>query len=226
MNSLLKHPVANLGLGSLLGAVVVGAIWLGTLKFGHEEDKVVAKVGDTPITQSDFLKQTQSEAGAQSLSDLISEQLVLAGAKKYGITASQKDINDMLNTVKEQNNITSDEQLSTLLQQSHMTMADLKKNLKIQVLAQKLSERNVKVTEKEIQDYYNKNKKSLAGKDKKSPALKDVRSKIVATLKQQKAESTSQLLADLAKQFPITIVDPEYKDVKTNIENPSTSALG
>lgn len=219
MKQALYKPVGTLLTGVIVGAVIVGAVWYGTFEVKNHGG-AIAKVGNTPIMRTDFQTQMESAAGSQTLSQLVSNQLIEDGAKKYNITASQSDLKTALQNLEQQNNITSSTMLQAILSANHMTMADLNNNLKIQVLEQKLAERNITVSNTEIQNYYNQNKSQLAVGGK-TPPLSAVKSQIVDAIKQSKAVAPSQLLANLAKEYPIQILDPKYSDVKTAIESPA-----
>lgn len=216
MKSILAKPVYNLLIGGVVGAVIVGAVWFGVYRI--QENSTIAQVGSTKISKVEFLAKTESTAGSQTLQQIITNQLIEDGASKYHMTASAQEIQTALTSLEQQNGISSQTQLDAALAASNLTMADLEKSLRIQVLEQKLAERNVTVSTKEIQDYYNQNKSQMA-QSGKTPALKDVQAQIETTIKQSKAVPASQLLADLAKENSISIMDPKYTSVKTSIEN-------
>lgn len=184
--------------GALVGAVIVGGVWYGTYATGNHQD-IVAKVGDKPITRDALIKQTEAMSGDQMLSQLITNQLVLDAAKKKNITTTTKEVDKQLKSLEQQDGITSDAQLQQALKQSHMTKQDLMDQLKIGVLEKKIAESKVTVTEKQIEDYYNKNKKSLA--TPKKVAISD----IVVSTKAKASDIKTKLsqgssFADLAKQ--------------------------
>ncbi len=210
------------GTGFALGALLVGAAWAAVARFGGD-NAVVATVGNTAITRAQVLQQAERSAGLQILQNIITERLIRDAAEKYNLTATGKEIDDALQQLKAQYNVASDEQLQQMLAQSNSTMSDLRNELEVQVLAEKLGERNVTVSDKEVQDYYNKNKQQFAAsKSGKVPPLADVRDQIVSAIKQSKAKPLNELLADLAKEDPITVRDSRYQDVLSLITNTSS----
>lgn len=219
MKSMLAKPVYSILIGGVAGAVIVGAVWYGVYMI-RDHGGVIGQVGSTQISKSEFLAQTESAAGSQTLQQLISNQLIEYGASQYHMTASSQEIQTALTNLEQQNGISSQTQLEAALVASNLTMADIQKNLRVQVLEQKLAERNVTVTNQEIQDYYNQNKSQMA-QSGKVPALKDVQAQIVSNIKQSKSIPVSELLASLAKEYPILIMDPKYNSVKTSIDNPT-----
>ena len=220
MNQVLKKPVYSLLIGGVVGALIMGAIWYAVYMI-RNHGGVIAQVGTTSISRTEFLSQTESVAGSQTLQQMISNQLIQDGAKKYKMTASSQEMNTALQNLEQQNGITSSAQLQAVLAANNVTMAELQKNLRIQVLEQKLAERNVTVSNQEIQSYYNQNKSQLA-QGGKVPPLSAVKTQIIDQIKQSKATPPDQLLADLAKQYPILIMDAKYNSVKTAIETPTS----
>lgn len=155
----------------------------------HGKDSVVAMVGNTPITRSQLLAETEAYAGQSMLSELISNQLVEDAAAKQHITASQAEINQELQSIEAQNGITSQAQLQQALQQSHMSMDEFMNQIKVSVLVQKVAEAKVKVTPEEIQTYYNQNKSSLGTPEQRTLSHIVVKTKSLA----------DQIQSDLAK---------------------------
>ncbi|MDQ0188627.1 peptidyl-prolyl cis-trans isomerase [Alicyclobacillus cycloheptanicus] len=210
-------------LGAVGGAVIVGAAW-GITAYANEGGPLIAKVGDTAIHQSDLYAKLEATGGSSELEEMIDEQLIADGAKKYHLTASSSEINSALSSLEASEGISGTSELDMFLAENNMTMSQLNSLLKMQVLEQKLAERNVKVTNAEIQSYYNKNKSQFTKSGQKTPQpLSKVKSQVIAAIKASKAESSTQVLADLAKQNPITIYDDKYSSVKDDIVNSTSS---
>ncbi|MDB5085761.1 MAG: PpiC-type peptidyl-prolyl cis-trans isomerase [Bacilli bacterium] len=151
------NRIGNLLIGAVVGAVLVGGSWYITSHTGSNSS-VVASVGKNSITRANFLTQLQKDYGSSTLGRLVTNQLILDGAKKNNITATTQDVDTALNDLKTGNNITSDAQLNSALASNHMTLQDLRDQLKIQVLEQKIAEKDVTVSDTDIQTYYNQNK--------------------------------------------------------------------
>lgn|GEM_PF-4058800 len=211
-------------LGGLGGALIVGAVWFTTDRL-HSGDPVTAQVGSTQIRQSQLVSKLESSSGSSMLEQMIVNQLVEDGAKKANITASQTDLSNALSSFEAQNGITDSTELSQVLAQNGVSQADFNEMLKVQVLAQKLSEKGITVTDKEIQDYYNKNKSQFVTTtgSKKPQPLSKVKSQIKQILIQNKAIPTDQLIANLAKQDNVKIFDTQYSSIMTDLESTSNA---
>ncbi len=210
--------------GTLVGAAVVGAAW-GVAGHGHPNDPLVASVGAYRIHQSDFVQQMQTLSGKQTLQQMIDNQLIKDGAKAHHISASKTDLNNAVKNLEAQYHITSSTQFQQFLQSNGLTQSSLDNILTVNILEKKLSELSITVTDKEIQDYYNKNKQTFIPKGKKTPEpLSAVRSQIKSQIMQSKATPQATLLADLAKKNKVTIYDSTYASIKTSLETPPQTA--
>ncbi|GMA51472.1 hypothetical protein GCM10025857_28290 [Alicyclobacillus contaminans] len=208
-------------LGALGGAIVVGAVW-ASVAHVQSQPVVIAKVGNHAIDQKTFDSKLESNSGQQMLQQMITQQLITDGAAKYGITATAADIKQATQQFESQYGITDPSQLTAMLAQYNMSMSDFNDIMKTQVLEEKLATKDVKYTDKDIQNYYNAHKSDYTKSGQKNPQpLSAVKNQVIQDYKQSKAVPSDQLLANLAKQDPITILDPQYASVKTAIENPS-----
>lgn len=147
--------------------------------------KVAATVNGEPIymeevdKQLDQLKQQhqmmQGQQGdeyiksfqKQILESLIEQKLVLQEAKKENYKVTDKEVDDWLAQVKKQ--FPSEEQFESKLKEMNTTIEELKANRKDQIIIQKIIDKvtkNVKVTDKEVEDYYNKHKEEFKDPEK------------------------------------------------------------
>ncbi|MCY0894842.1 MAG: peptidylprolyl isomerase [Alicyclobacillaceae bacterium] len=217
MSSFFQNIWVTGGIGVVVGALIVGGIWDVHAQSGGASSGIVAKVGSTTISASDFSKRVEKLSGQQTLEQMISDDLIQDGAKEYGLTASKKELAGALQSFEQQNNVTNSSALSNLLSQNGMTMADLQDTLKMDVLEQKLAERNVTVTKAEVEAYYKQNASQFKMSTGKVAPLKTVEPLIEEELKQSKAMTPQQLFASLAKKYPVTVVDTKYSGVKQAI---------
>ncbi|UOF92324.1 peptidylprolyl isomerase [Fodinisporobacter ferrooxydans] len=200
----MKLSPTNLALGAAVGALIVGGSWYFTANRGN----VLATVDNTPITRSVFLKQLENTGGSPTLLQLVSDQLIRDGAKKYNITSSQRDLDNALSQLKQSQGITSDAQLNALLAQQHMTQKDLHNLLETQVLVQKIGEKDVKITNAEIKDYYDKNKDQFATPESVTASHILVKTEDEAKKVEQRLKNGE----DFAKVAKEVSIDPGSKD--------------
>lgn len=144
----------------LIGAILVGGSFSVAADLG-QGGPVIATVGGASIHQSTLDTAMAKTVGSETLTNLITQQLLTRAAKRNHVVASSADIESALAALEQQDGITSQAALQQALAQSGMTLSQLQSQLKLQVLAQKVADSEVHVTNAQIVSYYAKNKKSL-----------------------------------------------------------------
>ncbi|MBS4175751.1 peptidyl-prolyl cis-trans isomerase [Bacillus sp. FJAT-49736] len=110
-------------------------------------NEVVATIGNEKITRQEWLLAMEQQNGKDVLRNLIDEKLISKMAKKYGISVSEDEMNQEMMLVK------------TLRDPDDQSLDDdqLKKNIKANLLFDKLITKDVKVTEAQLKKYYDDN---------------------------------------------------------------------
>lgn len=146
--------------------------------YGLTTDKVLATVDNEVITLSDykrFIKETgyvenKDVINESLLKRLIEERLILHEAKRRGIEASDTEIEKMIKEFKEQHSF-SQEDLEKDLAREGMSIRSYKMLLKDEIMSLKLISINVDskiiITDNEIEDFYNANKKDYLSSPEK-----------------------------------------------------------
>ena len=167
----------NKGVVLILGIL----FWLGSVAMFAQEtiEAIVAIVNNDVITLSDY--QREHDLMAQSLraritgedfqeqykklrtellENMITNQLLLQEAERLGIDVTDQ-INMMIENIKKENNITSDEQLRQAMQKERVDFNSWKREMEKQYLQQGvvMSEvgRNIVVDDTEVLSYYRQN---------------------------------------------------------------------
>jgi peptidyl-prolyl cis-trans isomerase SurA len=104
------------------------------------------------------LRKTIAEVTPALLVSVVDEMLIVQRGKELGYRVSEEQFKSILDNLKTQNKIESDEQLVAALKQENMTMADLRKNLERTVIAQRVQQAEVfgrvAITDDEAHKYY------------------------------------------------------------------------
>jgi parvulin-like peptidyl-prolyl isomerase len=104
------------------------------------------------------LRKAISEITPSLLVNVVDEILVVQRGKELGYRLSDDQFKSVLDNLKTQNKIESDEQLLAALKQENMTMSDLRRNLERQMIATRVQQAEVfgrvAVTEDEARKYY------------------------------------------------------------------------
>ncbi|WP_462408906.1 peptidylprolyl isomerase [Neobacillus sp. Marseille-QA0830] len=115
-------------------------------------DKVAeSKAGD--VTQEELYNMMKDKIGDQALQQLVYEKVL---SKKYKVTDAE--LNKKIDDLKTQ---LGDNFETTLSQYGYKDESDLKKTMKIGMLQEKAAMKNVKVTDKELKEYYDNYKPEI-----------------------------------------------------------------
>lgn len=123
-------------------------------------DRYLKQSGLPKNLPADQKKMLEKQINDQVVESLIREQVLIAGAKNEGIDISDEDINKRLEEIKK--SFPSAKEFQDLLKKQDQTEEDVKKFIKTQMIIEKLkgklSKNKTKVSDKDVEDYYNKNK--------------------------------------------------------------------
>ena len=104
------------------------------------------------------LRKAIAEVTPALLVNVVDEILVVQRGKELGYKMSDEQFKSVLENLKTQNKIESDEQLQAALKQENMTMTDLRRNLERSMIASRVQQAEVfgrvAVTEDEARKYY------------------------------------------------------------------------
>ena len=94
--------------------------------------------------------------------DAVDELLMVQKGKELGYTMSTERFNSIVENIKKENKIESDEALVAALKQENMTMADLRKQLERTMMVQQVQQQEImaklQVTDTELKAYYEAHK--------------------------------------------------------------------
>lgn len=160
----------------------------------------VVKTNAGTISQDQFYKALKDQYGKQVLQDMVYEKIL---SKKYKVT--NKEIDNKIDELMTQNKISSKDELKAVLAQNGKSLNDLRNNVKMNLLVFKATTDGVKVSDKEMQDYFDKNKDSLV----------EVKASHILVKDKKTADEIEQKLktgGDFAKLAETYSTDPGSKD--------------
>lgn len=168
-------------------APVVSLLLLAALIYSFKGVFVAAKVGNQLITRQELDKELEKQAGKQALDNMVIEKLIIQEAKKKGVQASSAEIDVKMGEIDNQFKAQG-QSLETYLASRGQTKDDLKKQVKVQLLVEKMLGDSVKVTDQEIKDYFDKNKSTFP----KNATLDNQKEQIKNNLTQEKLSTSFQ----------------------------------
>ena len=108
------------------------------------------------------LKAALAEVTPAVIVDAVDEMLMVQRGKELGFTMTTDRFNSIVENIKEENKIESDEALTAALKQEGMTMADLRRQLERTMLVQQVQQTEImqklQVTDTELRTYYDAHK--------------------------------------------------------------------
>ena len=147
--------------GTILEQVLVKVNGEIITKTELEQRQVAALRQKNPTVRPDSdadLQKALNEVTPQVIVDAVDELLIVQRGKELGFTMSTDQFNSIIENIKKENKIESDEALQAALKQEGMTMADLRKQLERTSLVQRVQQQEVmgklQVTDTELKAYY------------------------------------------------------------------------
>jgi len=118
---------------------------------------IVATVNYRPITRFTLDRELEKQLGEQILEMKVTEILIQQEAKKQGVRVSKEEINEKIKEIEDQLALQS-QNLDDILALQKQTRKDLENDLKNQILAERLVNKNIEISDEEIEAYFNTNK--------------------------------------------------------------------
>ena len=131
----------------LLGA----AISYGVMKQRRAANDVILSVESTRITEPEFLHRMEIQVGAQTLNTMVQEELNLRFAESRHLLPTQAQVQARVKQIKMQPGY------DRLVQQKHLTDADIERQALVQLAVEALYTQHISVTEDEARAYYASN---------------------------------------------------------------------
>jgi len=216
----MKAAAISSFLALLLSSLLVASAPLPSQEVVEE---IVAKVNATIITKRELERRTRlpmqsifeqytGEERAQRLKALqqqileqaITEAILASQAQRLGLSASESEIRAVLERMKKENNIISDEELNRQLEGMGTNISELRRDIRAGIVQRKVIEREftstIILTENDIVSYYNSHQEEFTQKA-------EVRIRQLLFLKEGKDEELVKMEALTTRQSINTTED-------------------
>lgn len=180
--------------------VIVLVILAVASYFLYQKYFIAATVNGKKISRLTIVEELEKQGGKKVLDSVITQELIVERAKKDKISISQSQIDAEIKKIEE--NVTSQgTTLDAALVQKGMTKDDLVKEIKLQLIVQKLAKTDeIKITDKDVEKYLADNKDQFPADSKTRPSNDQIKD----TLKQQKVqEKIQEFLTNLRKDAKV-----------------------
>ncbi len=179
---------------AIIVIVLVLAIYIGKSLF------VAALVNGQPVSRLAIIHDLEKQSGKAALDAVITRMLVFQEAQKKNITASEKDIDAEISRIRSQFQAQG-QNLDQLLATQGLTKEKFRDEVKVQILVTKILGNQVKVTDKEFNDFLDKNKDLLANEKDQNVAKTSLRQQ----MEQQKlAQKYQEWIVTVKKNAKVT----------------------
>lgn len=132
-----------------------------------------------------------------TLDEMISEQIVRQEAAKRGIKVTSQEVSGKIAEIEK--SLSGKVSLSEALTQQGMTMADFQNQVELQIMVEKLTVDQTKVTDQEVADYITNNKATLVATQEADMKLEATK----ALVSQKTSTAFQKLFSDLKAQAKV-----------------------
>lgn len=167
----------------LIAAVII--LLLGVILFANRSLFMAALVNGQPVSRLEIVNELETQYGAGVLNRLIDKSLLLQEAQKRNVAATDEDIAAKRKEIVQQVSGGNEENFKQVLEAQGLTDEEFSKELRIQILAEKMLGDEVKVTEDEINNFIKSNPDLAEGAQNQVEARKQIGEQ----LKQQKLQT-------------------------------------
>ncbi|KUO61382.1 MAG: foldase [Gracilibacter sp. BRH_c7a] len=180
-------------------ALLVGVL-IGGLAISFSNKEVVANVNGQEIMKEELYEALVKQNGEQALDMLITEKIVRIESENSNISVTDDEINQEIEELKEEYG--GEEPFLAALENSNMTMEDLKNNIELNTILIKLIGPGITIAQEEIEEYFEMYKDSFA-------VAEAVKARHILVETEEVAKEVKNKLADgedfskLAKQYSI-----------------------
>lgn len=179
--------------------ILLFLILIGGVLFYFKGLFVAAIVNGQPISRIAVVQELEKKGGKQVLSSLVTQALIEQEAQKKNVAVSQKEVDEAVKRVEDSLK-KQGQSLDQALAFQGLTRNDFINQTKLQKLVEKLLAKDIKITDKEVNDYIEKNKNNIPEGMKPEEATASAKQQ----LQQQKLGSKAQpWIQDLQKKAKI-----------------------
>jgi foldase protein PrsA len=153
----------------------------------NEEGKKVATVNDVDITQGQLNEALMKQYGVEVLESLMTNEIIKQEAKAQKVEITEDEMDAEYQVYAEYYG--GEEALLESLKTYNMTKDDILSDIKTYLLTVKLLQKEITLTNEEIQAYYEENKSSFTTDDGEQLAFEDVKEEVEAALLEERVEA-------------------------------------
>ncbi len=136
----------------LLAAVAI--MGLVILPQTPQNDRVAAVVNGDPITKQELFDAMYLQNGSEILDQLITRQLIFQEANRIGITVSEEEVDEEIDTIIEESFQGEEEEFLMVLEQYGISLEAFREDARLNLLAAEIALEQVDFTEEDVEKYF------------------------------------------------------------------------
>ncbi len=136
--------------------ILLLVILVGAFLYWRKNWFVAAVVNNQPITTVEYYQNLKEKDSKQVLNQIVQDKLIKQEANRKGIVLSESDISKKISEIEKQ--VGGKDQLDQALTSRNISQSEFKNQIRTQLMVEKLLADQIKVSDKEIEDYIAKNK--------------------------------------------------------------------
>ena len=152
----LRYEKSKLLYSTALIAILIFVV-LASLFWFNKNLFLAGTINGKVVTSLEFYSKLAKAHGDETFDSIVREALIKQEAKNKGVTIAESDVDKKIEELEKQ--FGGKEGLDQALTQNNTNLEDLKQQINIQLIVEKLLEDKLKVSEKEVDQYIKENKK-------------------------------------------------------------------
>lgn len=164
--------------------LLAAIIGVGLLIYLLSKFLIIAWVDNNPVTRISLYQNLEKRYGKDAREQLIVEKLVSSEAQKRKVSVSSDELNAEL--TKTQEKYGGADQFNQLLQGQNVSIDEVKSQIKLQLLMNKMFGANINISDEEVDKYIQENSAALSLETKEASEVAKIKLETKEDLKQQK----------------------------------------
>lgn len=144
-------------------AIICAVVVLAGILYLNKGLIVAGMVNNRPIWRWDVENRMVSRYGKQTVDELVNENLLQAEARKRNVSVTSKDVDEKISQIEK--SLAGKVTLKDALSQQGMTMEELRRQVELQVMVERITDQTVKISDKDIDDFIASNASSFSSSD-------------------------------------------------------------
>ena len=154
---------------------------VGAAAYRFKGQFIAAMVNGQPISRLALIKELEEQAGKNTLEALVTKTLILQEAEKQKVTVGDEEVSQEIAQIEE-DIAAQGQNLTQVLGMQGMSREDLREQIRIQKIVEKIVGEDIEVTEEEVENYFAENEDSFS----EDADVEELKENIRQSLKQQK----------------------------------------